>query len=75
MQVLPCFRKVTTNLTSKTTTTGRNEGNGEENLMKKIAGNKYRESIQLDSRPTSTTPFQPSERTLNEFTDIDDVIS
>ncbi|CAG5095686.1 Similar to RYa-R: RYamide receptor (Drosophila melanogaster) [Cotesia congregata] len=79
--VLPCISRFsTTNFMSGTTEPYRSErlcnGNDaiQENLLNSLASkfnpNVTEESIQLESRPAS--PFQPNERIINEFTDVED---
>ncbi|KAG8034728.1 hypothetical protein G9C98_007804 [Cotesia typhae] len=81
-KVLPCISRFSTaNFMSGTTEPYRSErlcnGNDaiQENLLNSLASkfnpNVTEESIQLESRPAS--PFQPNERIINEFTDVEDV--
>ncbi|XP_057328359.1 prolactin-releasing peptide receptor-like [Microplitis mediator] len=80
-KVLPCFSRISTNFTTRTTDAYRSErlcnGNEaiQENLLNSL-GSKFNpnvteESIQLESRPAS--PLQSNQRIINEFTDVEDV--
>ncbi|XP_044006085.1 prolactin-releasing peptide receptor-like [Aphidius gifuensis] len=74
-KVLPCFDSVTFNLTTKTTTTtceskknyNKNDSKHGNIIFSHIAEKSMiQESIQLDLRTTSTTPFQLEFKNINQ---------